>query len=230
MEKTKGFEVSLGNGESITGFGECKGVRVQLDGVDVVEDFLPFNLGNSDVLFGVQWLEKLGAVTTNWKSQKMSFRVGRETVVLRGDPTLTHTHISLKAMIKTVRKTGGGLLLELKYIEGAKQGREEHSPKGVPLYLQPILGKYDAVFKNPTELPPFRGHEHSIVMKEGSNPVNIRPYRYPQIQKDEIERLVQEMLEAGVIQPSTSPYSSPVLLVKKKRWVVAFLCRLQGSK
>lgn len=50
----------------------------------------------------------------------------------------------------------------------------------------------------------------------GAQPFHIRPYRYPPVLKTEIERQVQEMLSQGLIQPSTSPFSSPVLLVKKK--------------
>ena len=44
----------------------------------------------------------------------------------------------------------------------------------------------------------------------------MRPYRYPQLQKNEIERLVTDMLQARIIQPSISPYSSLVLLVERK--------------
>lgn len=67
----------------------------------------------------------------------------------------------------------------------------------------------------PDGLPPKRSIEHNVVL-EGTNLVRVRPYRYPHIQKEEIERLVSDMLQTGVIQPSHSPYSSPVILVKKK--------------
>eukprot|EP00253_Pinus_taeda_P032665 PITA_32665 len=67
------------------------------------------------------------------------------------------------------------------------------------------------------ELPPSRGeHDHSITLVPGAQPPNVRPYRYPFTQKNEIEKIIKELLEAGVIRPSISPYSSPVVMVLKK--------------
>jgi hypothetical protein len=50
----------------------------------------------------------------------------------------------------------------------------------------------------------------------GANPVTIRPYRYFPKLKDELKKHIQEMLQQGIIQPSASTFSSPVLLVPKK--------------
>ena len=50
----------------------------------------------------------------------------------------------------------------------------------------------------------------------GSQPFRLRPYRYTPAQKDEIEKQVTHLLQNHMIQRSSSPYASPVLLVKKK--------------
>ncbi|KAG9450387.1 hypothetical protein H6P81_010352 [Aristolochia fimbriata] len=50
-------------------------------------------------------------------------------------------------------------------------------------------------------------------VKELNHPT---PYHYPHYQKNEIEHIVKDILSAGIIKGSTSPYASPVLLTKKK--------------
>lgn len=106
--------------------------------------------------------------------------------------------------------------MELNSLE--ENGEYQLCPKTnptAPSFLQPTLAQHHKIFTLPKTLPPIRGHEHHIVLKEGSDPISVRPYRYLQIHKDEIERLIQDMLQAGLIRPSSSPFSSSVLLVKK---------------
>lgn len=44
----------------------------------------------------------------------------------------------------------------------------------------------------------------------------MRPYRYPTVQKTKIERLIQEMLQDGIICNRSSPFACPMVMVKKK--------------
>ena len=57
-------------------------------------------------------------------------------------------------------------------------------------------------------------------------PITLKPYRTPLNQRPVVEKAVDEMLEAGVIRPSTSNWSFPILLVPKpdgtKRFCVDF--------
>ena len=66
------------------------------------------------------------------------------------------------------------------------------------------------------ELPPERKIEHVIEIKSGSSPVNVKPYRHPHHHKTEIEILIYDLLNCGVITESQSPYAAPVVLVRKK--------------
>jgi hypothetical protein len=87
----------------------------------------------------------------------------------------------------------------------------------VHLDLQSILTQHQAIFNTPDELPPScTVHDHSIPLVRGGLPPIIRPYHHPFAQKNEIEKNVREFLEAGVICPSTSPYSSSIVMVLKK--------------
>lgn len=85
----------------------------------------------------------------------------------------------------------------------------------LPSDIVALLDEYADVFKEPLGLPLIRAYDHSIPLKEGVKPVVVRPYRYPQVQKNEIENQVNQMLESGVIQRSLSPFASLVILVKK---------------
>ncbi|KAL0439602.1 UNVERIFIED_CONTAM: Retrovirus-related Pol polyprotein from transposon.6 [Sesamum latifolium] len=76
--------------------------------------------------------------------------------------------------------------------------------------------KYDDVFKEPNSLPPEREIEHRIELLPDAIPRKQHPYRYAYGKKTEIERIVKEMLDSGIIRPSQSCFASPVLLVKKK--------------
>lgn len=60
---------------------------------------VPLPLGNPNLILGVQWLEKLGTVSTNLKTQTLKFRLGEDNVTLKGDPLLGWSRISLKAML-----------------------------------------------------------------------------------------------------------------------------------
>lgn len=82
--------------------------------------------------------------------------------------------------------------------------------------LHHFLQEYDVVFLTPSTLPPHKIHDHRIPLVEGSKLPNNRTCRYGLVQKTEIEKCVQELLKAGFIRVSKNPYSSPLILVRKK--------------
>lgn len=82
--------------------------------------------------------------------------------------------------------------------------------------IEGLLDQYKDIFEELIELPTSRGIELQIVLKPNSCPKHQYPYRTSHSHKDEIERIVKELLESGFIQHNKSPFSSPVILVKKK--------------
>lgn len=57
---------------------------------------------------------------------------------------------------------------------------------------------------------------------EGHPPIKQRAYRLPLSKRHVVKEQMQEMMEAGVIRPSTSPWASPISLVPKKDGTTRF--------
>lgn len=123
------------------------------------------------------------------------------------------THGSIQSIQKLL---ANGVESYVLTINKSTENTEVESAQVQTRELTELLQKYQPIFHIPNTLPPSRAHDHRIILEHNSGPANVRPYRYPHIQKNEIERAIKEMLSTGIIQPSSSPFSSPVLLVKKK--------------
>ncbi|KAJ9529163.1 hypothetical protein QJQ45_007834 [Haematococcus lacustris] len=81
-----------------------------------------------------------------------------------------------------------------------------------------LLSEHIEVF--PKELPsvhdlPHRSVDHVIQLESGTPP-NRPVYRMSQEELDELKRQLDELLAKGYIRPSTSPFGSAVLFVRKK--------------
>jgi hypothetical protein len=95
--------------------------------------------------------------------------------------------------------------------------KSSHDRQHYHVDIQAFLGKHDRVF-GPLLVgrPPDRGFEHVIELEEGAKLVITTPYTHSKKFKDEIEKPIKELLEMGKIRPSSSPFTSLVVLVKKK--------------
>lgn len=59
---TNNYRIIMGTGESMTRKGICKGAVLKMQRLTIVEDFLPLELGSTDIVLGMQWLGSLGSM------------------------------------------------------------------------------------------------------------------------------------------------------------------------
>ncbi|TYK13842.1 peroxidase 64 [Cucumis melo var. makuwa] len=142
-------------------------------------------------------------------------------VVLKRDPALIRAECSLKTLEKTWDEEDQGFLIDWQNYETENDSKEsktqsQHGDEEELPMIQFLLNQYSDLFDISKTLPPKRAVDHRIFTLLEQKPINVRPYKYGHNQKEEIEKLVTEMLQTGIIRPSHIPFSSPVLLVKKK--------------
>jgi hypothetical protein len=214
------LQVTVANGEKLECRGVCKGLLLWLQGEPFVVDFFLLALEGSDAVLGTQWFQTLGPIWWDFGKLWMKFWWKGRELELRGMKAPKDRVVENQGACKELKREKKGWLCQIlpltcEHTGTINLGAKSKGPSSDNNELWSILQTFKGVFENPQRLPPNRQQNHRIVLQPGSGPVNVRPYRYPHYQKNEIEKIVTGLLQSGEVRPSTSPYSSPVLLVKK---------------
>ncbi|GAB2295851.1 hypothetical protein Dimus_038383 [Dionaea muscipula] len=205
---TSPLKVAAANGELMTSVATCPNFTWKMSGKPFEANLKVLDLGSTNIVLGLDWMKEYYPITLDLQELKVSFKKDGQPIELKAIKNMTSQAMATRTT-KATRGVKHGILCQSYSLSSIEQS-------DVPVAFKYIIEKYMDVFFEPNSLPPPRSHDHAIPLLPNSKPVNLRPYRFSHQQKTEVERLVDEMITTGVIQPSHSPFSSPVLLVKKK--------------
>ncbi|KAK9073457.1 hypothetical protein SSX86_007781 [Deinandra increscens subsp. villosa] len=208
------FFVMVGNGQHIQCSGYCPMVQLLVQNSKFSLPFFVIPVEGADVILGVAWLSTLGRLSADFSVPEITFTKDGQACTLTGDPLAQPA--SPSTLSTMIRQNAIASLHTLTYQHLNPTALLDQPVSHDDPQILTLLHDFHSLFEHNHTLPPNRPHDHHIPLLNDNQPVNVKPYRYPHFQKQIMTTLIQDMLKDGVIRPSQSPFSSPVLLVKKK--------------
>jgi hypothetical protein len=163
---------------------------------------------------GADWIYTHIPVGLNLRRREFSITKDGKELVTFVDETFTTSNqvIGARQLQKLLQKKAIGAVIIL----NTSATTNNPTTGQIPPEIAAVLAEYSDVFQEPIALPPARAIDHVIPLITVSKDINQRTYRLPYHKKNAMEDLIKHLLHAKMIQPSVSPYSSLVILVKKK--------------
>lgn len=94
--------------------------------------------------------------------------------------------------------------------------RTEHMNPEERYHIQKLVKEYSDIFHNEDKPLTFSNKVKHEIKTHDEMPIYTKSYRYPFVHKQEVQTQIQKMLSQKIIQPSNSPWSSPIWIVPKK--------------
>nr|KYP57088.1 Retrovirus-related Pol polyprotein from transposon 17.6 [Cajanus cajan] len=217
IEPAPNFQVLVGNGNSLIAEGFVSKLEVLIQGHTLQLPVYLLPVAGADLILGAAWLATLGPHISDYNTLTLKFYLGTQFVTFHGEKSTTASPAQFNQLRRMYHMNAIAELFTLQ-VEPPVCPQDDwlDFPGDMEPELAILLHTYEQVFAVPKGLPPNRSQNHAIPLMPSTGPVKVRPYRYPHSQKLQIEKMIQDMLDEGLIVPSTSPFSSPIVLVKKK--------------
>ena len=213
-QPTHPLRVLVGNGSVLDCSQVCPQLSLQGHPFEITFHLLP--ISGADAVLDIEWLKQFGPITTDYTTFVTKFSHLGRNIELHADVEIGPEPVSAPQIKRLLRTGSTSALFHLAILPSSLTTHSSTSPTHPIPAIATLFPQFQHLFQNPQGVPPSREITHRITLPPTTAPVNVRPYRYPHYRKAEIEKQVSELLSAGLIRTSTSPYSSPVLLVKKK--------------
>ena len=214
------LRVMVGSGETLECTHKSSSVSLSIQGQTFQMELYSFPLSGAEVVLGAPWLESISPILIDYSNLSMSFTYMGRPVKFHSDAPFKPNPLSIPQIKRSTQTNSFSSFFHLQLLNSDNNSPSPPTPtpttSSTPPQILDLLTEFRHLFDASPTLPPPCNTDHQIHLLPNSTPVNVRPYRYPYYQKFEIEKQVSELLSSGLIQPSRSPFSSPVLLVKKK--------------
>ena len=109
---------------------------------------------------------------------------------------------------------------------GIKLDRSRMTDEEYRLLVECLADNIDVFAKDIYQLKDCSVLEHEIELKD-ETPIACKQYPLTPQERQEATRQVSEMMDAGILEPSDSPFSFPVIMVKKKDGSMRLVCDLR---
>lgn len=180
----------------------------------LTNDFYVLPLEDYDIVIGMQWLRGIGRYVIDHRRMQLEFLADGKKRILRALSDGGPKEVS-SCRMETIIKHRDILWATRCFVSSKAHSSQDGNSFHID--IKHILDKHGVVFGDiPPRVPPDRGFEHVIELEDGAKPNTTTPYHHPKAYKDEIEKTIRELLDMGFIRPSSSPFASLVVLVKKK--------------
>jgi hypothetical protein len=196
-------------------------------------DFVEVPLKGCDAILGMTWLVKYSP-QVDWKEGTIKFQHERKTHFLHRQnssptkciPSLSSTQIipsqlqvyAFPTIKKLIRRNqiDSIILASIQSIDNTPLTSSYSSLSSPDAKF--LLTEFQDVFppQLPSLLPPKREIDHRIELTQTSPPTLRAVYRMSPLELDELKKQLDELIAAGFVRPSKSPFGAPVLFVKKK--------------